>query len=88
VTFGKKDEQIFLGREISQHRDYSEATAVDIDNEVKRIVTESHEKARDLLTENIEILKQIAETLLEIEVLNSDQLNEILDGRLPQEVEG
>jgi cell division protease FtsH len=88
VTFGKKDEQIFLGREISQHRDYSEATAVDIDNEVKRIVTESHEKARNLLTENIEILKQIAETLLEIEVLNSDQLDEILDGRLPQEVEG
>jgi len=88
VTFGKKEEQIFLGREISQHRDYSEATAVDIDNEVKRIVTESHDKARNLLTENIEILKQIAETLLETEVLNSDQLDEIMDGRLPQEVEG
>ncbi len=88
VTFGKQDEQIFLGREISQHRDYSEATAVEIDNEVKRIVTESHNKARNLLTENMEILKKMAETLLEIEVLNSDQIDEIMDGRLPQEVEG
>jgi cell division protease FtsH len=88
LTFGKQDEQIFLGREISQHRDYSEATAVDIDNEVKKIVTESHDKARKLLTENLEILKKIAETLLEVEVLNTEQLDEIMDGKLPQEVEG
>jgi len=86
LTFGKQDEQIFLGREISQHRDYSEATAMEIDTEVKRIVTQCHEKARTLLTENLETLKNISESLLEVEVLNAEQIDEIMNGKLPQEV--
>jgi len=85
VTFGKKEEQIFLGREISQHRDYSEATAVEIDSEVRRVVNECHDEARRLLQENIETLKRIAETLLDIEVLNAEQLDEIIDGKSPKE---
>lgn len=88
VTFGKKEEQIFLGREISQHRDYSEATAVEIDSEVRRVVNECHDEARRLLQENIETLKRIAETLLEIEVLNTEQLDEIMDGKSPKEAKG
>jgi len=86
LTFGKKDEQIFLGREIAQHRDYSEATAMEIDAEVKRIVTQCHEKARTLLTENLETLKRISECLLEVEVLNGAEIDEIMNGKLPQEV--
>jgi cell division protease FtsH len=88
LTFGKKEEQIFLGREIAQHRDYSEATAIEIDQEVKRIVSECHEKARTLLQEHIDTLKRISETLLEVEVLSSEQIDEIMDGKLPQEVHG
>jgi len=52
LTFGKKEEQIFLGREIAQHRDYSEATAVRIDEEVKKLITEGYEKAKIVLSEN------------------------------------
>ncbi|MEK6775648.1 MAG: ATP-dependent zinc metalloprotease FtsH [bacterium] len=88
VTFGKKEEQIFLGREISQHRDYSEATAVEIDSEVRRVVNECHDEARRLLQENIGTLKRIAETLLDIEVLNAEQLDEIMDGKSPKEAKG
>jgi cell division protease FtsH len=87
ISFGKKDEQIFLGREISQHRDYSEATANDIDAEVRRIVTECHEKAKSLLLENKGTLTKMAETLLEVESLNTDQLDEILNGKKTQEVQ-
>jgi len=86
LTFGKKEEQIFLGREISQHRDFSEATAVEIDNEVKRIIEECHEEARRLLQERMESLKGIAEALLEVEVLNADKIDEILNNTLPQGV--
>ena len=85
VTFGKKEEQIFLGREISQHRDYSEATAMDIDTEVRRIVTEGYEKAKTLLTDNMDTMKRIAETLLEVESLNGEQLDALMNGELPQE---
>ena len=87
VTFGKKEEQIFLGREIAQHRDYSEATAVEIDYEVKRIVTECHDRARRLLQEHRETLTEIAETLLEVEVLNAEELDRIVDRRKGREVE-
>jgi cell division protease FtsH len=86
LTFGKQEEQIFLGREISQHRDYSEETAMEIDAEVKRIVKESHERAKALLTENMETLKNISETLLEVEVLSAEQIDEIMNGKVPQEV--
>jgi cell division protease FtsH len=70
LTFGKKEEQIFLGREISQHRDYSESTAIRIDEEVKKLVLSANEKVVDLLGENLEVLKAIAHALLEKETLN------------------
>jgi cell division protease FtsH len=79
LSYGKKKEQIFLGREIAQHRDYSEATAVAIDSEVKRIVKKNHEKAKSLLSENRDALERLAETLLERESLDADAINAIVN---------
>jgi cell division protease FtsH len=80
LTFGKKEEQIFLGREIAQHQDYSEDTAVKIDQEVRRIVSENHDRARDLLLANREALNKIADELLTREVLDGDQVKRIVAG--------
>jgi cell division protease FtsH len=80
LTFGKKEEQIFLGREIAQHRDYSENTAIMIDEEVKKLVTDAHEKALAILKDNIDILNRFAEALLEKEVLDSEEINMIIRG--------
>ncbi|MFP3928029.1 MAG: ATP-dependent zinc metalloprotease FtsH [Desulfobacteraceae bacterium] len=87
LTFGKKDEQIFLGREIAQHRDYSEETAQKIDAEVRAIVTGSYERTSALIRENIDTLHRLAETLLEKETLDSKVLNEIIRGRSAEETE-
>src|SRR6266481_8706179 len=65
MTFGKKEEQIFLGREIAQHRDFSEATAMEIDQEVKRFVGEGYKSAVDILSHNGEALQRMAAALLE-----------------------
>jgi cell division protease FtsH len=78
LTFGKKDEHIFLGREISQPRDYSEQTAVDIDNEIKRIVINAQDKAEKVLSENLDKLHKLAAALLEKESLTGEQIDEIL----------
>ncbi len=78
LTFGKKEEQIFLGREIAQHRDYSEHTAVEIDDEVRRIVMESYDKAKTLLTDNKASLTALAEALLEKETLDGKEIDEII----------
>ena len=78
LTFGKKQEEIFLGREISQHRDYSEETAIMIDNEVKRLVMENYDRAKNLLKDNINTLKALAEALLEKEVLDGPEIEEII----------
>ncbi|MFN7965908.1 MAG: ATP-dependent zinc metalloprotease FtsH [Acidobacteriota bacterium] len=80
LTFGKKEEQIFLGREISQHRDYSEATAIEIDNEVRRIVTEAHERAYHLLDTHRDAMARVAEALLEREVLDAEETKILVDG--------
>jgi cell division protease FtsH len=80
LTFGKKEEQIFLGREIAQHQDYSEATAVVIDREVKRLVMESYERTRKALESNREALVRIAEALLEYEVLDGDEVATLVKG--------
>jgi len=80
LSFGKNDEQIFLGREISQHRDYSEETARYIDEEVRRIVMDGYDRARTLLKENFDALKQLADTLLERETLEGKEINAILRG--------
>jgi len=81
LTFGKKEEQIFLGREIAQHRDYSEATAVRIDEEVKKLVTEGYEKAKVVLSENPQTLESIAQALIEREVLDSGDIALLLEGK-------
>ncbi len=78
VTFGKREEQIFLGKEIARSKDYSEATAIEIDNEVKRIVNESYEKAKTLLEENLDLLHKLAEVLLEKEVVDGKELDELV----------
>jgi cell division protease FtsH len=80
LTFGKKEEQIFLGREISQHRDYSEETAQRIDAEVKHIITSSYEKTCQLINENLDILHRMAKQLLEKETLNSKDIDKIMGG--------
>ena len=81
LTFGKKEEQIFLGREIAQHRDYSEATAIKIDDEVRRIVKKGYETAKSILAENHDTLVQIAMALLEREVLDANEIKMIIEGK-------
>ncbi len=81
VTFGKKDQEIFLGREIAQHRDYSEEVAREIDTEVRRIVTEAQDLAEKLLRENIDTLHALANALLEHEILDSEQINNVVAGK-------
>jgi cell division protease FtsH len=78
LSFGKKEDQIFLGREIAQHRDYSELTAQKIDEEVRAIVTDSYAKTSNLIKENLEALHQLAGALLEKETLDGKQIDEIL----------
>jgi cell division protease FtsH len=81
LTFGKKEEQIFLGREIAQHRDYSEATAIRIDAEVSNLVKTAYEQAKEIITENSKVLVRIAESLLEREVLDAKEIQALLDNR-------
>ncbi len=78
LTFGKKEEQIFLGREFAQHRDYSEETARLIDNEIRGIITQGYEKAKDIIQTNIVILHKLANALLEKEVLDGNQIEAII----------
>src|SRR6478672_12003830 len=72
LTFGKKEEQIFLGREIAQHQDYSEDTAIRIDHEIKRFVTMNYERAKEMLEAHRPALDRLAEQLLAREVLDGD----------------
>ncbi|MBL7212678.1 MAG: ATP-dependent zinc metalloprotease FtsH [Desulfobacteraceae bacterium] len=78
LTFGKNEEQIFLGREIAQHRDYSELTAQKIDAEVKKIVSGSYSKTCQLIKDNMEILHRMADALLERETLTGEDVDEIM----------
>ena len=80
LTFGKKEEQIFLGREIAQHQDYSEQTAICIDEEIKRVVMDNYKRSRSILEENRAILVQMAEELLIREVLDGEQVKRIVSG--------
>jgi cell division protease FtsH len=87
LTFGKKEEQIFLGRELSQHRDFSEETAREIDSEVRRLVNTGYEKAKNVILENRDAMVRIALALLEREVLDANELKLILEGKqLPARV--
>jgi cell division protease FtsH len=85
LTFGKKEEQIFLGREIAQHQDYSEDTAIRIDQEIKRFVTTNYDRARNLLEKYRHALDRIAEELLAREVLDADQVRRIVAGEKLEE---
>jgi len=78
LSFGKKEEQIFLGREFATHKDYSEETAERIDKEVTRIVSDNYEKAKNILSDNIDTLHKLADMLLVKEVLNAEELDEII----------
>ena len=80
ITYGKKEEQIFLGREIAQHQDYSEDTAIKIDQEVNRIVTEQYNRARQIIFENKEAMIRLAEALLERESLDAVQIRRLVAG--------
>ena len=81
LTFGKKEEAIFLGREIAQHRDYSEDTAIKIDNEVRSIVTAAYTRARNILETHRDALERVAQALLVREVLDANELNLLIDGK-------
>jgi cell division protease FtsH len=80
LTFGKKEEQIFLGREIAQHRDFSEDTAIKIDEQVKKIVTAQYERAKSIIEENRDTMIRLAECLLERESLDGVEIRRIVAG--------
>jgi cell division protease FtsH len=81
MTFGKKNEEIFLGREIQSHRDYSEATARMIDEEVVRIVRKAQGNAQRVLKDNIEQLHNLSKALLKHETINGDEVQAVMDGK-------
>jgi cell division protease FtsH len=81
LTFGKKEEQIFLGREIAQHRDYSEDTAIKIDEEVRKLVNKGYNTAKQILSENRDTLEKIARALIEREVLDAHEIKMLVDGQ-------
>jgi len=78
LSYGKKEEHIFLGREIAQHRDYSEQTAIEIDQEVKHIVMENYERAKTLIQEHMDVLHNLANALLEKETLDAAEIDAIV----------
>ena len=79
LTYGKKEEQIFLGREIAQHRDFSEATAVLIDQEVKELVESASDIARKILSDNIQVLHDMAHALLEKETIVLEDIQDLIE---------
>ncbi len=78
LTFGKKDEHIFLGKEISRHKDYSEKTAIDIDEEIKRIVLEAYSISKKILAEHYDLLDALAKALLEKETLDGEEIDALI----------
>jgi cell division protease FtsH len=81
LTFGKKEEQIFLGREIAQHRDYSEDTAIKIDQEVRKLVSNGYGTARQILSDNRDTLEKVARALIEREVLDANEIKMLVEGK-------
>jgi len=80
LTFGKKEEQIFLGREISQHRDYSEQTAQTIDREVRDIVERNYQRAKQIVNENVAALHRLTDALLEYETIDGEEVDKLIRG--------
>jgi cell division protease FtsH len=87
LAFGQKDEQIFLGREFAQHKDYSEETAVLIDQEIRDVVIAAYDKAKKILTEHINTLHALAEALLERETLVEKEIDAIIAGDVAKSTE-
>jgi cell division protease FtsH len=83
LSFGKREEQIFLGREIAQHRDYSEATAIRIDEQVKKLVEDSYNRARRVIEDRADALERVALALLEREVLDGAEVYQLIEGKTP-----
>ena len=81
LSFGKKEEQIFLGREIAQHRDYSEETAIKIDVQVRKLVEGGYGRARRIIEERADAMVRIAEALLEREILDGAEVMALIDGQ-------
>ena len=84
MVYGQKEELIFLGREISEQRDYSESVAEQIDSEVRRIVSEAHAEATRILTQYRDKLDQVAQRLLEVETLSRDEFEKIFPPPFPK----
>jgi len=82
LTFGKKDEEIFLGREIATHKDYSEKTAELIDDEITQIVTNAEKKALSLVRKHVDKLHALAKALLEREILDGSEIDKVLKGEV------
>ena len=80
MTFGRKEEQVFLGRDIMHQKDYSEDTAIRIDTEVKAIAERNYQRAKELITTNRDLLQRVAESLLEREVLDAEEVKMVLEG--------
>jgi cell division protease FtsH len=87
LSFGKREEQIFLGREIAQHRDFSEATAIRIDEQVKKLVENGYTRARQIIEQRADALERIAMALLEREVLDGSEVNQLIEGKILQAVQ-
>ena len=81
LTFGKKEEQIFLGREIAQHRDFSEETARQIDLEVRRLIDEAYQSAHNILDSKRDVMHRIAAALLERETIDAEEVRMLIEGR-------
>ncbi len=86
LTFGERDDLIFLGRDLAVNKNFSERTSERIDDEVKKIIMRNYERTQDLLEQNRDKLVKIAELLLEKEVLSSEEINKIVDGKPKPEV--
>ena len=91
LTFGERDDLIFLGRDLAVNKNFSERTSERIDDEVKKIVLRNYSRTQDLIENNKDKLVKIAEALLEKEVLTSEEINKIVDGKpkgpVPQRAE-
>ncbi len=84
LSYGKKEEQIFLGREIAQHKDYSESTAQDIDREVKGLIMDAYEETKKMVQDNMDALNRLSEALLDRETLDGEEVEEMITGKKPE----
>jgi cell division protease FtsH len=80
ISYGAKEEELFLGREVTKHQEFSELTAQEIDSEVKIIINDAMIRSENILKENIDVLHKLSQELLDREILDSDEINKIING--------